>query len=123
MVKAADNRLAKYTAKFDPTVHSARSTAIKTFAQTEFGVAASVYADLEARIKALIEASVPSPTLMPFYLAAAREVTSKGNKYGGMVLFNEAQVVKAKWVARGLDSTLLDDILQACGINVSMYGS
>lgn len=123
MVKAADNRLAKYNAKFDPTVHSARSTAIKTYAGIEFGVAAATYADLEARIKQLIENDVPSPILLPFYLSAARELQSKADRYGGLVLFNEAAVSKAKWIARGLDSDLIDVIVAAVGINVSQYGS
>lgn len=123
MVKSADNRIRKYTAKFDATVASNRVTAIKDLAVAEFGVGAAEGAALEATIKQALEPVLTSPTEIPNYLAAAREIAAKARRYGGQVLFNEAQAVKIKWVARGLDSGNLDIVLQACGINVSLYGS
>ena len=122
MVKSADNRLRKYTQKFDATVVSNRYTALKDLATTEFGVAASESAALESTIKQAIEATVPSPTLIPGYLAFGRQIAAKSRKYGGLPLFNEAMAVKAVWVARNYDDTTLDVILQICGINVGLYG-
>jgi hypothetical protein len=122
LVKSADNRLRKYTQKFDATVVSNRYTALKDLATTEFGVAASEAAALESTIKQAIESLVPSPTLLPGYLAFGREIAAKGRKYGGLPLFNEANAAKAKWVARDYDSDTLDIILQICGIGVGLYG-
>jgi hypothetical protein len=122
LVKAADNRIRKYTQKFDPTVISNRYTNLKDLAVAEFGVAAGEAAALEATVKQAIEAMVPSPTLLPGYLAFARQVAAKGRKYGGMTLYNEAMAVTTVWAARAYDPTVLDIILKICGINVGMYG-
>jgi hypothetical protein len=123
MVKPADARIAKYTAKFDPTVVSARFTAVKDLAVREAQVRFSEFAQLEATIKTLIEDQIGSPTLIPNYLAVARELLGKAHKYGGLVLWNEAQAVKVKWVARGLDGDILDQILAALGITTGIYGA
>ena len=55
MVKSADNRIRKYTAKFDATVAANRTTAIKDLAVAEFGVGAAESAALEATIKQALE--------------------------------------------------------------------
>jgi hypothetical protein len=122
MVKSADARIKKYTAKYDPTVVSARFTATKDLAVSEAGVRFAEAAQMEATVKMLIEDVIPSPTLIPNYLAFAREVFAKSHKYGGLVLWNEAQAAKAKWVARDLDSDVLDSILAALGISIAIYG-
>jgi hypothetical protein len=123
MVKAADNRATKYAAKFDPTVVSSRFTALKSYSSTEFAAAAATYASLETTIKGAIEAKVPSPTLMPFYLAFGRQVYSKAQRYSGLTLFNEAMAAKAVWTARGLDAGILTDIMNICGVSTALYGS
>jgi hypothetical protein len=123
MVKSADNRLRKYTGKFDATTVAARYTALKDLATTTFGVQSSAYASMEAMIKQLIEPKIDSPLLIPQYLAFARQVKAKTAKYGGLALYNEAVAAKAHWVARGLDSTICADILAALGISTALYGS
>lgn len=123
MVRSAEARIAKYEAKFDPTVVSARFTAMKDQAVAEAGVRFAEFAQLESTIKTLIEDQIGSPTLIPWYLSAARELLGKSHKYGGLVLYNEAQTVKAKWVARDLDGIILDQVLAALGIVPAIYGA
>lgn len=123
MVKAADARIAKYTAKYDATVVSSRFTATKDQAVREATVRFAEAAQMESTIKSLIEDVISTPTEIPNYLAAARQVMSKSHKYGGLVLWNEAQLVKTAWVARGLSGTVLDSILAALGVTPAIYGA
>jgi monoamine oxidase len=121
MVKAADARIAKYKAKFDATVISNRYTALKDLASREVEVAFAVNAQLEATIKQAIENLVDSPTMIASYLAFARQVGAKANKYGGLSLWNEAQAAKVVWVGRGLDGDICDTILGVLGITTGVY--
>ena len=121
MVKPADARGLKYAAKFDATVVASRYTALKDLATREAGIAFAQFAQLEATVKASIENSVPSPTLLPFYLSCARQLQSKANKYSGLALWNEAQAVKTVWVGRLLDGTIIDTIMGIVGITTGVY--
>ena len=122
MVKSADLRITKYTQKFSPTVVSERFTNLKDMAVAEVQVRFSEFAQLEATVKSAIESLVPYPTLIPQYLALARELQAKAHKYGGLVLYNEAQMVKTKWVGRGLVGSVIDVILGVIGISPAIYG-
>jgi hypothetical protein len=63
---------------------------------------------LETRAKTFLGTlGVPSWTY-PAYLNFCREVWKKTRSFNDETLLNEAQVIQAKWVARKLDSAVLN---------------
>jgi len=121
MVRAASVRIAKYEKKFDPTVVSTRFTAVKDLAVEGFTVAAADLASMEELVKNSIQDKVSNPLELPQYLDFARELWRLTQKHTGKVLVSEANIAKAKWEARGLNSAILDIIYDLFGIGGVVY--
>jgi hypothetical protein len=121
MVRPASIRINKYSGKFDPTVVSARFTAMKTIAVDQIQVAFGDLAGLENTVKTAISDKVANPLTMVQYLAFAREVWRLVRKHSGKTLVSEANISKAKWTSRGLDPNVLDIILNLFGISGIVY--
>ena len=123
MVRPADARIKKYTAKFDPTVVSARFTAVKDLAVSMFQVHAADLEGMENLVKNAIQDKISNPLEIPQYLDFARELYRLTKKHSGKVLVSEVEVAKAKWTARGLNPEILDTIVGLFGIGGVVYGS
>jgi hypothetical protein len=67
--------------------------------------------DIEVSTKAILDAEGVQPIHYISYLNFSREVWKKTTYYSGLVLRNFADVIKAKWVARGLSAPVLNRIL------------
>jgi hypothetical protein len=122
-MRSADNRLRKYTSKFDPTVVSSRFTTGKDLATTTFGVAASQFVDTDALVKQVVETEVGSPIMVAMYMAMGKQIKAKQLRYGGKALYNEANAIAALWTVRGLDAAIIAKVLAALGISTALYGS
>lgn len=123
MVRPADARIKKYTAKFDPTVVSARFTAVRDLAVSMFQVHAADLEGMENLVKNAIQDKISNPLEIPQYLDFARELYRLTKKHSGKVLVSEVEVAKAKWTARGLNPEILDTIVGLFGIGGVVYGS
>lgn len=121
MVRAANWRIKKYEQKFDPTVVSARFTALKDMAVDQVEVRFSDLASLEETVKTTISDKITNPMDVPQYLNVAREIWKKAQTHTGKVLVSEANIIKAKWVARGLDASIIDLILDLFGLRGVAY--
>jgi hypothetical protein len=121
MVRSAGIRIRKYTAKFDPTVVSARFTALKELAVEQFQTHAADLEGMEILVKTAISDKVTNPLEVPQYLDFARELYRLSKTHSGKVLVSEANAMKAKWMARGLSADLLDLIIGLFGIGGVVY--
>jgi len=121
MVRPASVRIAKYDKKFDPTVVSTRFTAVRDIAVEGFTVAAADLASMEELVKNSIQDRVTNPLELPQYLDFARELWRLTQRHTGKVLVSEANIAKAKWEARGLNSDVLDIIYDLFGIGGVVY--
>jgi len=116
MVRPASVRIRKYSQKFDPTVVSARFTALRELAIEQFQTHAADLEGMETIVKATISDTVTNPMVVPQYLDFARELYRLTKTHSGQVLTNEAYAYRAKWIARGLTAAVLDEILGIFGI-------
>jgi hypothetical protein len=123
MVRPASVRIQKYTAKFDPAVVSARFTAVRDLAVTQFQVHAADLEGMENLVKTGIQDKIANPLEIPQYLDFARELYRLTKKHSGKVLVSEVNIAKAKWAARGLNPEILDIIIGLFGIGGVVYGS
>jgi hypothetical protein len=121
MVRAASVRIRKYTQKFDPTVVSARFTALKDLAVEQFQTHAADLEGMEVLVKTAISDRVANPLEVPQYLDFARELYRLTKTHSGKVLVAEANAMKAKWTARGLSPAILDLIIGLFGISGVVY--
>ena len=120
-MRPASVRIRKYTQKFDPTVVSARFTALKDLAVEQFQTHAADLEGLEVLVKTAISDRVTNPLEVPQYLDFARELYRLTKTHSGRVLVAEANAFKAKWTARGLDPAILDLIIGLFGIGGVVY--
>jgi len=121
MVREASIRIRKYTGKFDPTVVSARFTAMKDIAVEQIQVKFGDLAGLETTVKTAISDKVANPMELVQYLAFARELWKLTAKHSGQILVNEVNIAKAKWLSRGLKAEVLDIIVNLFGISGIVY--
>jgi len=121
MVRPAAYRIRKYEAKFDPTVVSARFTAIKDVAVEQFQVHAADLEGMENLVKNTIQDKISNPLDVPQYLDFARELYRLTKTHSGKVLASEVAIAKAKWTARGLNPEILDLIIGVFGIGGVIY--
>ncbi|MEM2607394.1 MAG: hypothetical protein QXH97_00225 [Candidatus Bathyarchaeia archaeon] len=121
MVRPASVRIRKYTQKFDPTVVSARFTAVRDLAVEQFQVHAADLEGMEELVKTSIETRISNPLELPQYLDFARELYRLTKRHSGKVLVSEANSFKAKWATRGLNPAILDIIMDLFGIGAIVY--
>jgi len=121
MVRPAGVRIRKYAQKFDPTVVSARFTAVRDLAVEQFQTHAADLEGMEILVKTTISDRVTNPLEVPQYLDFARELYRLTKTHGGRVLVAEANAMKAKWTARGLNPAILDLIVGLFGIGGVVY--
>lgn len=121
MVRPAAYRIRKYEAKFDPTVVSARFTAVKDLAVEQFEVHAGDLEGMETLVKNAIQDKVANPLEIPQYLDFARELYRLTKTHSGKVLASEVDIAKSKWTTRGLNPDVLELIVGIFGIGGIVY--
>jgi len=105
-------RYKKYSAKFDPDTVRNRFAQVKDIALDQAQEQFARLVDFEEAVKArLNELGVPVIQI-PFYLNVAREIYRAMTRHVGKTLEIEVKAIKAKWVTRGLDPAIVDEVIK-----------
>jgi len=118
MVKTAEQRVRKYTAKIDADVVRSRIAAQKDHMTEQMEARAAELATIEKNIKAILENQTTPiySAFIPMYLNVGRELYKLQKKFTGSTFSAEAKVVLDKWNARGLTGTVLQAIAELFGV-------
>jgi len=116
MVRSDTYRKKKYEAKVTGDIVKARFDALKEVMQEQVNDQFTNLVQLETQVGAILDNHGVPPNLRPAYINVAREVYRLARKFSGQTLKNEACIVRDKWIARGLDATIVDEILELFGI-------
>lgn len=103
MVRAAANRIDKYTAKIVGDVVKNRIDAQKDFMVAQASLQFSALAAEEAQIAAYLDPLGISPMLKPFYMSYGRKIHMLKRKHTDETLHDEACIATVAWGTRGLD--------------------
>ena len=105
-------RFKKWSSKFDADTIRSRITQVQSLAND---LAQEQFANLvaiEEQVKpTLHDLGVPS-IQVPFYLNVAREIYSAMTRHTGKTLEIEVKAIKAKWLTRGLDPSIVDEVIK-----------
>jgi len=119
MVRSALLRRQKYESKIDADVSRTRILALKSGMVSQMEAATADLATLEAEVKRVIEGQTTAifGYQIPAYLNVARELFRLSRKFTGTTFASEAEVVLAKWDARGLEVWALSEIAALFGVS------
>ena len=112
-VRDAKYRTSKYAAKIDPDVIRARFEAEKDSMVEQEAEQFASLAAMEDTVKTIVEDAGVSTIEIPFYLNVGRQAYKIGRKFTGKTAQNEAMGIGALWKMRGLDESLVDQIITA----------
>ena len=119
MVKEAERRKEKFEAKIDSETLKRQTDALKPSMVSQESEYFSKIADVETKVKNLVE-SVGTDTLkIRDYLNFAREMYRLTKKFSGATLNAEAQLKVDKWTTKGLDNALLIRVSNLFGVSPS----
>lgn len=112
MVRDADRRTAKYTAKINGDVIKNRIDALKPMMVEQATNRFATLVTKEEATKALLVGWGVTSIEVPFYLSYARELWGISLRHKGTIAENEACLACKKWgdVKRGLDMYYLETI-------------
>ncbi len=112
-IRPPDRRINKWDVKLKGEVIKDFLSRHKPTMRTYYTAAAEYFYDKEVKTKAILDGQGVLPSLYPMYYHFTREVGRKIYYVGlgGTALFDEVSLIRSKWVARGLDGTILDTIL------------
>jgi hypothetical protein len=117
MVKESIYRSRKWDKKIDADIVKQRFSALKDVMHEQIKNYFANISHFEDRVKKLLEEKGVSVTQIPFYLAYAREVFSlMFYSFTSETLKNEELAIRSKWVQRGLEDSILQDISRLLGI-------
>jgi len=113
MVRAASDRINKYTAKIVGDVVKNRIDAQKDFMVAQADTMFDQLATMEAQVAAYCDPLGISPMLKPFYMSYARKLFALRRKHTDETLHDEACIATVAWGTRGLDLFHLATIAQS----------
>ncbi len=117
MVRGSEIRIKKWDKKVDPAIVLQRFSALKNISKEQLQTYFSDVVAIETRVKELLEKQGVATIQIAFYLAYARELISKAMySVSSETLRNEELAIRQKWVARGLNDNLLQQIARLFGI-------
>jgi hypothetical protein len=120
-VRPAVYRRAKYEKKINADVVRQRFADLKDTMVTQTDERFSELVDAENAAKGILhEAGVPTIDI-PFYLDVVRELYRLTRRFSGPTLQAEAQLVRQKWVSRGLLDDVIVKLLRLFGIVPPAY--
>jgi len=112
MTKSGTDRAAKYAAKFDPTVVSARYTSGKDAAVASATIHQNAMADLALSVRGLLNAAGIAPINSVRFLGYANKLYGLSLKFRGVTGTNEAIQVTAAWITK-ITATTPDKVVLA----------
>ena len=105
-------RYKKYSSKFDPDTVRSRFSQVRDIALDQAQEQFARIVDFEEAVKARLNELGVSVIQMPFYLNVAREIYRAMTKHVGKTLEIEVKAIKVKWTTRGLDPTIVDEVIK-----------
>lgn len=110
--RTPSRRYQKWDVKFDPTVVSARFTAVKPVAESNAQDGLIPFANLDFAIAGLLDQNGITGPDRAKYLALARKLQRAANRVSGSALNKYALGLKQYWVtAYGADPAICDKII------------
>ncbi len=104
-------RIAKWDAKFDTTRIKATLDAMRPTMLQNVSAVTPMITAMELQVKQVCDSAGASVIQIPFYLCFGREMWALTRKeLSGPAMANEAALLIAKWVARGLQQPVLESI-------------
>lgn len=104
-------RIAKWDAKFDTTRIKGALDALRPSMLQSVTAVTPMITAMELQVKQVCDGAGASVIQIPFYLCFGREMWALLRKeLSGEAMAKEAALQIAKWVARGLDTTVLETI-------------
>lgn len=109
-----DRRINKWEIKVSPDTIKEHFANQKSNMRVYFSRAAEYFYEKEMRTKQVLDGQGVLPSLYPMYYNFTREIARKiiYVGLGGGTLLDEVSIIKAKWLTRGLDATILDMIIR-----------
>jgi len=101
-------RAEKYAAKLNGEIIKQRYDATKALSVEQETAAIQEQIKIDAQIKIIAE---NAPVILQhFYMAFAKEICKKRKIFQAQTLLNEIEILQQKWIKRGLDWNILDNI-------------
>lgn len=100
MVKTGEDRAAKYAAKNDATVLSARATAGKTLTDASAAVHQQAMGTLAGQVRGILNAAGIAPINSVRFLGYANKLYGLTRKFSGVTGTNEAIAVSTAWITK-----------------------
>jgi len=111
VVRSEVYRARKFEGKIDPEATRLRIAALKEDMVEQQLQRQSELVSLEKDIKGIVEAQGVPTIFVPQYLNVGRQLWSLSGRFSGATFVNEAQTTARKWVARGLNQAIVNQIL------------
>ncbi|MEM2262126.1 MAG: hypothetical protein QXK24_06715 [Ignisphaera sp.] len=113
---SAERRVTKYEKTVVPDIVKTKFEALKDIMVANQNAMQSLIVDMEMKVgQVLNEAGIAGVNRIP-YLNFARTIFRASLSYSGLALRTLADGEKAKYTALGLNSTVLDAIIDALGV-------
>jgi len=107
MVKSGTDRAAKYAAKNDATVLSARATAGKTMTDASASVHQNAMGDLALSVRGIMNTAGIKPINSVRFIGYANKLYGLTNKFSGLTATNQAVEVTTSWISN-IDASVPD---------------
>ncbi len=112
MVKTASERAAKYAAKFDPTVVSARYTATQEGAVAAATAKQNEMAVIAGDVRGILNAAGVKPINSVRFIGYANKLYGMTSKFSGATATAEAVEISNSWITK-IDATAGDKVVMA----------
>jgi len=112
MASDPGRRIENWDSGYDTERIKAKCDAKRAKMLEHMAAATPMLVSMEAQVKQVLDGEGVSVIQYPFYLCFGREMwkLQTGKEFSGESLAQEAATLIAKWVARGLDQTVLEKI-------------
>jgi len=114
-------RRRKYAVKIEPEPVRLRFEGLGPSMKEQTDMRFAELAKFEDDVKSILEEAGIQTILVPFYLNYARELYRRKRRFTGATLRAEAELLQSKWVARGLNATILESIKRYFAIPGYVY--
>lgn len=116
-MKTAEQRISKYTSKFDPEVVRGRFSAVKDLSVSQEQARQSELAKINSDVRGILDANGVPSLLAALYQSFALRVYGLTRRFTGNTLTAEVKGSKYTWMQRGAVESILDEIIRYFGIS------
>lgn len=117
MIRESRLRKRKYEANVNPETLSKQITAVKPLMVDGESIYFPQIAEVERKVKQVCEESGTASYQVAQYINFGRQLYSLTKKFRGITLQDEACIKAQTWSSRGLDNTLLTQVLALFGLS------